>query len=168
MTAFHESIGQRGEGRFKGHHVLLWMAGFFGMMFAVNGLFLYYAVTTFPGEDVKKSYLQGLDYNRALAERRAQAELGWSAEIGLVGQQLEIRILDSTGSGVSGHEVTVLLRRLATTSDDQVLLAAAQGGGVYRADVSGLSAGQWEVVARVNDPEGGAAAFEAHKRIAVK
>ena len=36
---------------------------------------------TFSGEDERKSYLQGLTFNRTLAQRAEQARLGWRAEI---------------------------------------------------------------------------------------
>ena len=159
---------RRGDEGLKGFHVLLWLCGFFGVMFVVNGFFLFYAITTFPGEDVKKSYVQGLDYNRTLAQRAAQAELGWQAEIGLASKSLEIRIADSRGTGVSGYEVQVLLRRLATTSDDTVVLAAAQGAGVYLVDISAFSHGQWEVIANVMEPGSKVALFEARKRVLIE
>ena len=47
----------------KGWHVLLMLVGFFGFMFVVNGIFLWAAITSFPGEDEQKSYMQGLHYN---------------------------------------------------------------------------------------------------------
>lgn len=157
-----------GAGHLKGVHVLLWLAGFFGVMLVVNGFFLFYAITTFPGEDVKKSYAQGLDYNSTLAQRAAQAELGWQAEIGIADNQIEIRIVDSTGAGVSGHEVHVQLRRLATTAGDTQFVAVPQGAGIYRADVSALAPGQWEVIAKVQGAGAKASIFEARKRVVVK
>ncbi len=165
----HGVATNRGRGSgLTGFQVLLWLSGFFGVMFAVNGLFLFYAITTFPGEDVKKSYVQGLDYNRTLAQRAAQSELGWQAEIGLSGQRLEIRIADSTGTGVSGHEVQVLLRRLATTADDKILVAAPQGAGVYLVDIAAIAPGQWEVIASVSEPYSEGTVFEAHKQVAIE
>ena len=52
------------RGKLTGWHVLWIMLGFFGLMFTVNGIFLYHAITSFPGEDVKKSYLQGLEIGK--------------------------------------------------------------------------------------------------------
>lgn len=166
--AYVEPGNRNSRGGLKGYQVLLWMAGFFGMMFAVNGLFLFYAITTFPGEDVKKSYIQGLDYNTTLAERAAQAQLNWQAEIGVVGQSLEVRILDNTGTGVPGHDVQVQFRRLATTSEDTVVMAAPQGAGVYRVDLSAFSAGQWEVIAHVRRPGADESLFEARKQVGIE
>jgi|JI10StandDraft_1071094.scaffolds.fasta_scaffold176300_2 nitrogen fixation protein FixH len=167
MTSAIAELQDR-KGPLKGWHVLLWMIGFFGLMFVVNGFFLFYAITTFPGEDVKKSYAQGLEYNHTLAERAQQAQLGWRAEMGLIGSQLEIRLLDGSGAGVSGYDVEVQVRRLATTSADTVLPAGAQGGGIYLADVAQLAAGQWDVTAKVKHPNQDGTVFEAHKRINIR
>ena len=60
---------EQGTFELKGWHVLLILMAFFGVMFSVNGVFLYHAITSFPGEDVKKSYVQGLNYNDTLAVR---------------------------------------------------------------------------------------------------
>ena len=67
------------KGQLKGWHALLWFVGFFGFMFVVNGIFLWTAITTFPGEDTEKSYAVGLAYNREIARRAHQAEAGWGA-----------------------------------------------------------------------------------------
>ncbi|MEO1305623.1 MAG: FixH family protein, partial [Pseudomonadota bacterium] len=90
-----QTLSAPSEKTLKGWHVLLIMLGFFGIMFAVNGVFLYHAITSFPGEDIKKSYVQGLNYNDTLAVRAAQAELGWQAEAGLEDQTLVFRLFDA-------------------------------------------------------------------------
>ena len=51
---------------------------FFGIIFSVNGLFLYKSISSFPGEDIKQSYRQGLAYNETL-ESRAAAKSLWLA-----------------------------------------------------------------------------------------
>ena len=88
----------------KGWHVLLIMLGFFGVMFAVNGVFLYHAITSFPGEDVKKSYVQGLNYNQTLSARASQADLGWRAEAGLRDGTIAFRLFDAEAQ-LSNHSI---------------------------------------------------------------
>jgi len=93
----------------RGIHVFWWLAAFFVVTFAVNGYFIVRAVNTFPGEQVKNSYVLGLDFNRQVARRAAQAELGWTAEAGLVGgldATLLVRLASSSGA-VSGLSVEV-------------------------------------------------------------
>ncbi len=155
-------------GQLKGHHVLVWLLCFFGLIFVVNGYFLYNAITTFPGEDTKKSYLQGLEYNRILENRAQQAALGWRAEMGMSGKVLEIRLENRDGSAVAGYDVNVLLRRMATSSDDVLLEAVSRGQGSYLVDMTKLSPGQWDAVASVSDGEDGRVLFEARKRVVLK
>ena len=42
----------------NGFHILASLILFFGIVFSVNGLFIFKAVTTFRGEDEPKSHLQ--------------------------------------------------------------------------------------------------------------
>lgn len=64
-----------------GRHVLLAIITFFALLFLVNGTFIFAAVGSFRGEDVKGSYRQGLNYNETLADRSQQANLGWQASV---------------------------------------------------------------------------------------
>ena len=61
----------------NGKHVLLGFAACFGVVFAVNGFFVYQALSTSPGEQSGASYEAGLHYNGTLAAERAQDALGW-------------------------------------------------------------------------------------------
>lgn len=155
------------ENILKGWHVLLILLGFFGLMFTVNGIFLYHAITSFPGEDVKKSYVQGLNYNQTLQQRAQQADLGWTAEAGLENGQIIFRLHDETGAALPGHVVIGEARRLATMQQDHALVFRARANGDYFADAANLSPGQWEVRIRVFDRDGDTVLFQATKMIAL-
>ncbi len=151
----------------KGWHVLLIMLGFFGVMFAVNGVFLYHAITSFPGEDVKKSYVQGLSYNQTLAARAAQAELGWTAEAGLQGEELIFRLHDRDGAPVSNLVVIGELRRFATQDADQAIIYSARSNGEYVAAAGALAPGQWALRINVMDVDAETVLFNVTKTIVV-
>ena len=151
----------------KGWHVLLIMLSFFGVMFAVNGVFLFHAITSFPGEDVKKSYVQGLNYNDTLAQRAAQAELGWTAEAGWQDEQLIFRLRDQSGTPLSDMAVMGEVRRQATRSDDHAVVFAAVGGGEYRVQDASLEAGLWVLRISVYDREAETLLFNVNKEILV-
>lgn len=151
----------------KGWHVLLIMLGFFGVMFAVNGVFLYHAITSFPGEDVKKSYVQGLNYNDTLASRAAQAELGWTAEAGLQDETLIFRLWDAEGAALSNYTVIGELRRTATRDGDQAIIYTSQADGEYIADAGALAPGQWALRINVLDPAAETVLFNVTKTIFV-
>ena len=151
----------------KGWHVLLIMLGFFGVMFAVNGVFLYHAITSFPGEDVKKSYVQGLNYNDTLSARAAQAELGWTAEAGLQDGELVFRLRDAEGAPLSNYAVIGEIRRTATRGADQAIIYNARANGEYFADAGALAPGQWSLRINVMDPAAETVLFNVTKTIIV-
>ena len=157
------------DAKLKGWHVLLIMLGFFGVMFTVNGIFLYSAITSFPGEDVDKSYLQGLNYNQTLEARREQEALGWSLRAGLVeaNTRLRVEVADRDGEALSTLTVTARLRRQATTAEDvDLVLQPGTARGVYEAALPALGKGFWdvEIEARSADQE---QAIEATKTVAI-
>lgn len=143
--------------RLTGKHVLAIILAFFGVTIAVNGFFISAAVRSFPGEDVPRSYVQGLHYNETLAEREAQAALGWraSADFVVVGAQpvVEVRLIDRNGAPIDGASLTGELRRPAEQASDAVLVFEGVGDGRYRAAAGELQAGRWEVRARAERGE---------------
>lgn len=140
---------QAGSGPFKAWHALLWFIGFFAFMFVVNGIFLWTAIRTFPGEDVDKSYLAGLDYNHEIARRALQAENAWTAEIGVeksgTANRLRIRLLDANLAALPAADVVVQLRHPADRALDLQLAPERVASGEYAADLTGIHPGLWKV-----------------------
>jgi nitrogen fixation protein FixH len=166
-------LSPRPKGQMKGWHALLWFLGFFGFMFVVNGIFLWAAITSFPGEDVEKSYLTGLDYNQELARRTHQEEAGWAAEIGFTpetdGLALTTRLLNADGAALPVFATTALLRHPSDRALDRAIDLAPAGGGEYRAPVGALTPGLWTVVITADvDPQTDGHEFSAHREIMVK
>ena len=58
----------------KGWHVALWFSMAFGVIIAVNLTLAFNAVRTFPGLEVKNSYVASQSFD---ADRAAQNALGW-------------------------------------------------------------------------------------------
>ncbi len=128
----------------KGRHVLLVLSVFFGVMFIVNGIFVYFALSTFSGGDTSNPYQKGLHYNDALEADERQAERGWQTDVAYDGKagQLRVSLLDKAAAPVSGLRVAVRLSRPATSKDDRHLRLKEVTPGVYEADV-GLAPGLW-------------------------
>lgn len=135
--------------RIRGWHVLASMLAFFGAVIAVNVTFAVYAVRSFPGEDVRRSYLQGLRYNETLAERRIQAALGWTATTMLLadagGALLEVRLTTRDGAPIEGASLQGELQRPATAQYDRGLSFEPLGRGRYVARLGALEAGRWRL-----------------------
>lgn len=148
----------------RGWHVLAAVLAFFGLVTAVNVTFAVYAISSFPGEDVRRSYLQGLRYNETLAERRAQAALGWRATTMLrsdAGEAaLEVRLTTREGAPVNGATLVGELQRPISAQFDQQLTFAPAGDGRYLARLSALKAGRWRLRAKA-ESETGALEFES-------
>lgn len=148
-----------------GRHVLIGLLAFFGAVIAVNVVFAVAAVRSFPGEDVRRSYLQGLAYNDTLADRRAQAELGWQAAASLrradEGAVLEVSLRTRGGAPLNGAALSGELRRPTTARFDRELAFAPIGEGRYVAALGALPTGRWLLRARAEDGRGGALDFEA-------
>jgi len=151
--------------RLNGKHVLASLLLFFAVIIAINVAFAVAAVRTFPGEDERRSYTQGLRYNDLLAERRAQAEMGWRAygalEASADGALLTVDLRDREDRPVEGAALSGVLRWPPREAGDRTLEFSAQGNGRYVARVGSLSAGRWDLRARAEDEAGHAVNFEA-------
>lgn len=156
-----------GKGPLKGWHVLLMMLAFFGVMFSVNGVFLYHAITSFPGEDVKKSYVQGLNYNDTLAARASQATLGWRAEAGLQDDEIIVRLWDGDDQPLTHRSMVGELRRLATREQDRAVVFQTRTNGEYAAQVDPLAPGQWLLRVSILDSESDQVVFNLEKTLIV-
>jgi nitrogen fixation protein FixH len=130
----------------KGRHVLLALAAFFGTMFVVNGIFVYYALTTFGGGETTDPYRKGLNYNETIAEAARQDQQDWRAQViyGAAAGRLTFNLSDSEGRPVSGLHFTGMLSRPVTDREDISATFEEVTSGTYAADVK-LAPGQWVI-----------------------
>lgn len=134
-----------------GRGVLLWLGGFFLVVFAVNAAYIAISIGTFRGEDEQKPYLQGIEYNRTLQRRAEQARLGWTAEIHAeraAGGHVDV-VVDLKGrAGRPQTDATLAgeLRHPADENRDRTLSLTEIAPGRYRADAGPVQAGFWDVV----------------------
>lgn len=140
--------------RIKGWHVLAGFIAFFGVGIAVNTVFVVQAITTFRGEDVRRSYVQGLSYNDILDDRQAQADLGWQASVNLQDATLLVAIRDDEGQPVSGLQFEARLTHPADMDMDRDLDFSLRSPGLYEAPVVDLPEGRWvlEIASRGERP----------------
>lgn len=140
-----------------GKHVLAMLVVFFGIIITVSIVFTTLAVQSFRGEDIKQSYRQGVDYNKTLATRTAQTELGWLAAINVVGtapnRTLIVKVTAADNQSLPDLIVTGRLRHPTDSGLDRELAFIASDDGLARANLSGL-AGQWTVLALAENSDG--------------
>jgi nitrogen fixation protein FixH len=136
----------------QGRHVLIGMIAFFGLIFLANGIFLYYALTTFGGGDTSNPYRKGLHYNDTLAEAARDAERGWSAELAYdaAAGRLTFNLRDKSGEPVAGLHIAANVGRPTTDREDLSASFREVEGGFYIAELT-LAPGQWVVQLHSNE-----------------
>ena len=163
--------GPEGERRvLKGWHVLAVFLFFFGMIFSVNGLFLYKALSTHTGVVSVEPYRKGLAYNERIAADEAQRVLGWREETQLdASGGVRVRLMRDEGDPVRGLRLTAVISRPATQGMDQTLAMVEGEGGVYSGQGRGIEAGTWVVAVEAHGSDGrDAPLYRARRRIWVK
>jgi nitrogen fixation protein FixH len=130
----------------KGHHVLMALCGFFGVMLIVNAIFVYFALATFSGGDTSNPYRKGLDYNETLAAAERLAARGWRGEVGYDDKsgRLSLTLRDREGIPVTGLIIEAMLSRPATANEDRAIKLTEAEPGIYAATVK-LDPGLWVI-----------------------
>lgn len=123
-----------------GRMVLAIFVAAFGVIIAVNLLLAWNAVRTFPGLEVRNSYVASQGFNEALREQRA---LGWEVRVAVVGERLEVRFTDADGAPASVASFQASLGR-ATHVRDDVTPAFTYEDGVFVAPVD-IALGNWNL-----------------------
>jgi nitrogen fixation protein FixH len=136
-------------GPINGRHVLFGFLVFFGIMFAVNGVFVYVATTTFSGISTDDAYRRGLRYNDAIFANKAIQASGWTHVTSLEGSRAVVAVQHADGAPVSGLALHGRVGRPATDAQDLEITFRSDGDGRYVAETGGLASGQWQLVVTV-------------------
>ncbi len=142
--------------RLTGRQVLWILIGAFGFVFAVNGTMAWLAEKSFPGLVADNAYEEGLHYNRVIAARTAQADLGWQADVEVTGSGTK-RVVTATfrdrdGHPLDGMVVTARLRRPVVAGLDRTVTLAETAPGAYRVPVVLPALGNWRLVLDATRP----------------
>lgn len=131
-----------------GKHVFAITAGAFAVIIGVNMVMAYQAVSTFPGLEVKNSYVASQGFE---ARKAAQEALGWSMAPDYSDGRLTLAFTDRDGVPVQVSELQVLVGRTTEAKND-LWPTFVPLGEVYTADVA-LGRGKWmvKVTARSSD-----------------
>lgn len=100
--------------KITGTHVLIGFVTAFGIIIAVNFTLAYNAVATFPGLEVKNTYVASQQFDE---KRAAQQALGWTIEADHRYGQVILSITDANGP-VQVQSLTATLGRATTVADD--------------------------------------------------
>ena len=136
------------ERRITGYHVLFGFMAAFGIIISVNVYLAVSAVRTFPGLEVKNSYVASQTFD---ASRAAQEALGWTIGADHQDGQLILSITDADGP-VKVQSLTATLGRATTVADD-MSPDFSFDGRAYVAPVD-LRDGNWNIRMVAVAPDG--------------
>jgi len=133
-----------------GRKVLLWLVGFFVLVFAVNGVMVHAAISTFGGVDTPSSYKAGQMFEGEVANAERQDALRWRVDGKLkrdgAGEAvLDIGVRDAQGKPVTGLSADARLAHPADERLDHVIPVARIGAGTFHGE-SRAKPGQWELI----------------------
>mgnify|MGYP001167477088 CR=1 FL=1 len=156
------------DGALTGWHVLMIVVGFFGLIFAVNGYFLYKALSTHTGVVASEPYRRGLEYNRRIAASEQQAGLGWSENLTVEhAGRVSLTLRREGGEPVRGLIVEGRMARPSTGQHDRLVRFVEQDGS-YVAEAGQLADGTWIVDAAARTTPGQEPVYRLRKRIWLK
>lgn len=123
-----------------GKHVLFFTVSAFAVIIGVNVLMAWKAISTFPGLEVKNSYVASQTFD---AEREAQEALGWVLVpvYDEARKELSLAFTDKAGLPVELKDLSVLVGRTTAAADDQTP-GFARVAGIYVAKAD-LAKGKW-------------------------
>jgi nitrogen fixation protein FixH len=123
-----------------GRHVLAITVGAFAVIIGVNLTLAWQAVATFPGLEVRNSYVAGQGWD---GRRAAQEALGWTATPSYAEGRLQLTVADRDGFPVQLQDLEVLVGRATEAKDDRRPDFVWTGAG-YEAATE-LGRGKWMV-----------------------
>lgn len=132
-----------------GRHVLIGFVSAFGIIFSVNMFLLYNAVSTFPGLEVKNSYVASQSFNN-LSE--AQRELNWTPDAVYKDGKLHVTLTGESGALVFPDELNMRIGRPTHGREDQSAVLERNFDG-YWYDID-LDEGKWFVYLKTTSFDG--------------
>lgn len=137
------------ERKITGKHVLIGFVAAFSVIIGVNLVLAYAAVSTFPGLEVKNSYVASQEFNDRKA---AQEGLGWTVAADHADGLLMLSITDEAGKPVEVADLEATVGRATHVQDDQTP-AFRFDGQAYVAQVD-LGDGNWNIRMAARDDSG--------------
>ena len=126
-----------------GRKVFAMFAGAFTLIIGVNLFMAYSAIGTFPGLEVKNSYVASQTFD---ADRKAQEALDWNVTATLEGKDaVALTILAPGGQPARVEAIEGMIGRTTSRRDDQTLIFTRNDQGVHLAPISVLDFGKWEL-----------------------
>ncbi|MCR9155980.1 MAG: FixH family protein [Rhodobacteraceae bacterium] len=141
------------ERKLTGWHALAIFGSCFAVIISVNLVLAYSAVKTFPGLEVKNSYVASQNFD---VRREEQQSLGWEVYAEAKGGLLILSITDTQGRPVQAGKLDAVLGRATHVQDDRTPEFAFDGRAYVARET--LAPGNWNIRMKATSLEG--VAFE--------
>jgi nitrogen fixation protein FixH len=153
-----------------GGKVLLWLVAFFGIVFAVNGVLVRAAISTFGGVETLSSYKAGLQFEQEVGLVARQDALHWQVSGTLtrdgVGEAvLDVTVRDAQGMPLAGLTADARLAHPADDRLDHVIAVRGVADGVFHGAAE-AQPGQWELI--VDLYRGDQRVFRSRSRVSLR
>lgn len=149
-----------------GRHVVVVLFTFFGIVFSVNGYFLYAALSTHTGVVSIEPYRKGLAYNARIAADERQRRLGWLTDINVPSNgTITVSLRDHAGLPIVGQQVSAAVGRPSTERFDRRLDLRETEPGLYVAEAAALQPGSWLALIEVRAAHGDDPIYRLRRRL---
>jgi nitrogen fixation protein FixH len=160
-----------GGRRFTGWMALASIVGFFATIFIANGSLVYYALSTFSGEEEASPYEHGLAYDKDIAAAHEQDARQWRVSVSALratpGALARIAVVmrDAQDHPLQGLIVNATIEYPADKKLDRHATLSEAAPGDYRAETP-LGAGQWDLI--IEAQRDGERLFRSRNRIVLR
>lgn len=137
------------ERKLTGWHALAIFGSCFAVIISVNLVLAYSAVKTFPGLEVKNSYVASQEFDVRRAEQEA---LGWNVYAEAKGGLLILSIKDDQGKPVQAGSLDAVLGRATHVQDDRTPDFAFDGRAYVARET--LAPGNWNIRMKATSLDG--------------
>lgn len=153
-----------------GRHVLFCLLGFFGVVFAVNGVLVKAATSTFGGVETSSSYKAGLMFEQDVARAERQDDLHWQVGGKIARDKAGEAVLDISARDAKGIPLTGITAqaRLAHPADerlDHMIALDRTNAGLFHGEAQ-AQPGQWELIVDLYRDE--TRVFRSRSRVTLK
>ena len=152
-----------------GRMVLVWVLGFFTVVFGANAIMAHFAVKTFRGLASNHAYTDGLAYNNEIQAAHAQDALGWQVKGSLTRiapGRTRILFTQANAQGKPAEKIEWSLRfeHPVDRARDQSLALSMDTDGVYSGEVA-IEPGQWGLALVI--VKDGKTVFQSQNRVEI-
>lgn len=155
--------------RCTGRMVLFTLFGFFGLVFAANGILVHEALSTMSGVDTESAYQAGQVFEHEVALAKAQDERHWRVDAkmtqALEGARLDIVARDAAGQSLGGLDASAILERPTDRRLDREVALVQDSAGRFHGSAA-VAEGQWDLVIELS--RRGEQLFRSRNRIVLR